>query len=329
MIYSTDWYSSNDRKSDFLFLISPECPTCNYNVRNYNPDSTAKDIVISSMVKHCYNLIPCLRSLRTTGSKCGMIVLADKSVLNNITREFAQLVLDCGCKLICIGEIRQDKRMQLFMVRNVAIYDLLRARSHFFDRIIIIDLFDTIFQGDPFSKLYDNNCLTFSQETAFVRGSHFQGALILVGNETAKQKILMKPMINCGTISGKYKFIIIFLQLWINLSRSIDRRSFQRLVKTQYADQTLVNVLVRCNILQDHGVPVRLYTYQDQQVVLHKIFKLKLDFRIGEFKGNESKYYPSLIHLYDRSQSFCRSVIEACPPTFQDPNYNRCKFTKN
>jgi hypothetical protein len=231
---------------------------------------------------------------------------------------------DCGCTVINTGTLFSQDRNYLFMLRNSATYDFLRFRTHLFDRVILFDLFDTIFQGDPFTREINETMIGFSLETALIRGNHLRGAIILVGKEMSMEKLFWRPVINCGTVIGSMHAVMIFLKMEFDMVKNLSRKDYVTLIETAYPDQALVNVLVRGGFVEAQGLNVRLYEHFELFVSLYKVFKWEYNMTFGHYapKG----VYGLLIHLYDRSPEFCASVAAACPQEFEVPNqYVRCK----
>jgi hypothetical protein len=209
------------------------------------------------------------------------------------------------------------------MLRNSACYDFLRLREGLFDRVILIDLFDTVFQGDPFTEEITRGIIAFSTETAVIRGNHLKGAAILVGADAAQSRLSWQHVINCGTVIGTTQTVLGFLGLEFDLTRRLPKDRYVELIETSYPDQALVNVLVRMDILTNRGMKVRLYHVDELYATTYKVYRQPYDFRLGFYRPNAT--YPVLVHNFDRVSRFCRSILSACPPQFDTPDqYVRC-----
>jgi hypothetical protein len=273
------------------------------------------------MFKQSANVIPCIRSLRTTGSRCSVVIFTDSGVYNSVP--FIEFLTGCGVSVINIGALFSHERNYLFMLRNSACYDFLRLREALFDRVILIDLFDTVFQGDPFTEEITRDTIAFSVETAVVRGNHLKGAAILIGSDAANRHLGWKHVINCGTVIGTTQTVLAFLGLEFHLTRRLPRNKYVELIETNYPDQALVNVLVRMDMLASRGMNVRLYDVDELYVTTYKLYTRPYNFRLGFYRPNAT--YPVLVHNFDRVASFCRSIIRACPQQFATPDhYVRC-----
>lgn len=308
------------------FISNENCKLCSFTIRNRHiPNSSPDDAILSSMFVKSFNLIPSLRSLRTTGSKCGMIIFTDSELFQKFNNSLLKFLEDCGCLIINVGKLSTSRKKTLFMARNLVIYKFLKINYKLLKRVIIIDLYDTIFQGDPFNDYFLNDAIGLSLETTKIQGSHIDGISILFGREKANQMCYKRKIINCGTILGSSQLVMKFLSLFLTFATNLDYLKFKELINTGYPDQAIVNALVCGNILDQHGIKYHLYTQSENYVSLHKIFRRKeLNFSLGNFIFNSS-YYPVLIHLFDRSRMFCKSVLDACPPYFDIPfDYIRC-----
>lgn len=282
----TDKHKIFKRGSNFTGLIIPDlstrfnvnknCNLCSFTVRNRHiPNSTPNDIIFSSMFLKSFNLIPSLRSLRTTGSKCGVIIFTDSILYQKINHVLFTFLNDCGCLIINVGELSTSRKNKLFMARNLAIYEFLLLNYQYINRIIIIDLYDTIFQGDPFNNYFLNDTIGLSLETTKIQGSHIQGISILFGQEKAHQLCYKRKIINCGTIIGSSQIVLNFLSLFMEFANNLSETDFNELVNTQFPDQAIVNALICGKVLDERNMKYHLYTVHDEYVSLHKIYRNK------------------------------------------------------
>lgn len=311
---------------DSIFNANNNCSFCIFTVRNRHiPNSSPKDVIMSSMFSKSFNLIPSLRSLRTTGSKCGVIIFTDSKLYHQINEALFTFLKNCGCLMVNAGELLTSTKKKLFMARNLVIYEFLKLNYLYLSRIIIIDLYDTIFQGDPFNDYFLNDTIGLSLETTKIQGDHIKGISILFGQKKANQLCLKRKIINCGTIIGTSHVVLKFLDLFIETANKLSDTDYKELVDTGFPDQSIVNALVCGQILDEHGIKYHLYTVHEDYVSLHKIYRNKtLNLTLGNFIY-DSSYYPLLVHLFDRSKMFCQSVLNACPQTFDIPfEYIRC-----
>ena len=139
---------------DLTFVYKPykgTCQFCNFTVRNQEyADSTENDLLLAGAVGQPKNIAPFIRSLRTTGSKCSCVLLIDDDMeIDPISLQIAE---ECGMQIIRCGKFIDYPYP---CARNNYIYFFIEAfleqNVHKFDRVIIVDLYDTVFQGDPFN----------------------------------------------------------------------------------------------------------------------------------------------------------------------------------
>lgn len=311
--------------------VNSKCKLCHFTVRNRNnSNSTPRDVIFSAMFIKSYNLIPSIRSIRSTMSSCSIIIFTDSYLYDSINPDLAEFFNNCGCFLINIGTLPFSDRNNLFMMRNYVTYQFLQVNSHLFDRIIIIDLYDTIFQGDPFISTFPTDTIGVSTETLKIQGRHLEGAKILLGDKLAMSNCDHRQIVNCGTILGGTKVMLQFLQQFITMANRLNKNDYAALVRTRFPDQAIVNSLICGNILTEIHIKYRLYNASDEYITIYKLFRNRyLDFSLGNFIY-QSEEYPLLIHLFDRSRQFCKSVLDSCPPIFEIPktyNYIRCMNT--
>lgn len=325
--YSRPWYKKGFfYPSDYCTFT--KCSTCNFVARNDRPNSTPRDLLLTGMFKRAENIVPMLRTLRSTGSKCSVVVFTDIDIYKQLPPRLLEFVRDCGCTIVDTGVLFSTERRYLFMLRNSAAYDFLRARHYLFDRVLLIDLFDTVFQGDPFMEDLKDDLIGFSEEHgSVVRGNHIKGCEILCGKKTAHKYLMWKPMINCGTVVGTIHSMMVFLEQFFALISGLSQENYVKLIETNYPDQAIVNVLVRTGILERCGLRVKLFDHTEQFASMFRTHKLQYDFRMGSYRPNASMPYPLVLHNFDRTvHEFCWDLLRVCPQEFPifGP-YTRCE----
>jgi hypothetical protein len=69
----------------------------------------------------------------------------------------------CGCLLFPVPVIKTKFRKGITCLSRMMIcYDFMRNRHWLFDRVLLTDFFDTVFQGDPFYKGLGRDFVGFS-----------------------------------------------------------------------------------------------------------------------------------------------------------------------
>jgi hypothetical protein len=80
-------------------------------------------------------------------------------------------------------------------------------------------------------------------------------------------------------------------------------------------DQVILNSIIYTN--QTGGVPLRFYeSFQEYHIMIFMFNLRNISYDLGEYRALHNGTYPFLVHLYDRSRRFSRSVSRKCPQTF-------------
>jgi hypothetical protein len=289
------------------------CEPCDFIDRSQSPDSTQNDAVIATMLNKTYNLVPFVRSLRTTGSQCRIVFIVDDTALTKIDANLSIFLHNCGCTLINIGTLNLT-RNDMLLLRNRLLYSFLNVRPSLFDRIVIVDLYDTIFQGDPFHAGFDRRSVGFSLETRRCDRGQIRCAGYLLGAERAGV-LWDQRCINVGTVVGTSRPLVRFFGLYVDYLRRIPPDVLERIY--WIPDQVIVNAMVHTNVTAAAGLPVRFYEcFHEYHVMIFLFNRKNLTYRLGDYRAHAGGAYPLVVHLYDRSRRFSRSVRELCPPAF-------------
>lgn len=303
-----------------LFLESffehpKQCEFCKFHVRNQDADSTNKDWVITSGIKRTNNMIPFIRSLRTTGCQAQCHFLFDTSAYVKITRYTSKLITSCGGHIF---ETRNSFNMPPKYLRFLFCYKHIKKHSELMDRVIICDLYDTIFQGDPFVQQFGRKKLYIFDE-----GDNFytkEGRENLIWMSYFKFSMKNPPKTRfylCSGFIAGYKTILMkALFLFLNYSKSHMMSDFDL-----FHDQAVFNILYFSNVFLNNEIEV---VWQPNI--------LKVRHRIGKYKHENqtlglvpliktNNVYAHVVHHYYSSPPFRDSLQDACPNTHYLPNY--------
>ena len=303
-----------------------KCIPCNFTVRNYKSDSTERDVVLGTALHKTYTIIPYVRTLRTTGSKAQVIFFMDHVAISRLTTETTNFLKDCGVSVMFVNVSDDADRKAMLMTRNLILAEFLTDHVQDFDRVLITDIYDTTFQGDPFYSEFERDAIMLSRETKKVELAQLREAKLLagvLGYQSLKNQFQDYYCINVGTITGECHKVAKFLQLYVNLFESVN--NLYGSLNSGFIDQVLANILVRAKIPEENGLKVKLYNEYDLHHCMWYVYGRKeVDYTIGNYRIGQN--YPLSVHLYDREKTFCESVRNACLPTFQtkDP-YIRCR----
>lgn len=323
--YTNDWNKHYNNLSSFL--VSKNCPECKFETdfSNNDKDSTKRDFILTSAFYQAYNMVPFIRSLRQTGSKCSLVIFADETISEKINETLESFLVSCGVTLIDIGNIDQISNNDTKIFRHSVYLDFIFKRRKFINRVIEVDMYDTIFQMDPFNKNWDYSSLGISEEPNYVEGKQYFGSIALIGNPMTNKFVDFTKQTNSGVLLGTAQQLIRFGILFLRFYNSITPAALQQYKKTgDLEDQGIIDILCKTEYLTKNGVGCNTkYHYSAIQNDERKI----TSFELGKISfSTESKIHP-ILHNYDRNRQLLNSVTEKCKkefPFFDD--YVRFKY---
>jgi hypothetical protein len=299
--------------ADYIPYDGKSCEPCKFVSRSRTPDSTQNDVVIASMLGMTYNIVPFVRSLRTTGSLCRIVFLVDDTARTKVGANLSVFLKNCGCTLIPIGMLNMELN-DLYLLRNRLLYSFLDARPFLFDRIVVADLYDSIFQGDPFYNAFDRHSIGFCLEIYPCDHLQVGGAQHLLGVKNASVFSQFR-CINVGTVTGTSALLLRFFGLYVAYLRAIPPDVLKKM--SFIPDQVIINSMIRTNVTSDAHLRIRVYEYfQEYNVMSFLTSRPNVTYALGDYQPHYGGLYPLVLHLHDRSPEFSRSVKERCPPLF-------------
>jgi hypothetical protein len=310
--------------ADFPSKVLPSCTLCNFTVRNFRPDSSPRDVIVTSMFDQVVNVVPFIRSLRTTGSRATVILFYDASAKRKIDSNLSSFFNSCAITLLEIDLTHRSPRHS-FILRHLLFAEFFRTRYHLFDRILSVDLFDTVFQGDPFFEGFDRDSISLNSHFEPATGTHLYGILGLIGSsdENVAYYVAHTPNMNAGLSTGGIELHLRFWECFRQMLMSGNDTVLESLV---YADQDIINSIVNSNLTRRAGVPIRLYGSEDYFHLAVKLWAREgVINELGEYKMPGVELYPLVIHQADRSAPLTSSILRACPQEFpMAEKYLRC-----
>ena len=289
------------------------CKLCNFTVRNTNEDSTTEDVIIGCAINSTENIILFMRTLRTTGCKAKCVLLMDQNAVLSLSRSTMKCVHDCGGQIINCGVLPVTDLRDCQNYVYLLCYEFLYFNRPFINRVIIVDLFDTVFQGDPFNFQVGGYYLNIINE-----GSDFTSSNGEVNekwmnmydfdlpDELTEEKYLCTGYIG-GDFDVVYNFLHVFLQ-YMSLGK-------------EKTDQGEVNFLYFSGILEKYGIHV--VPERVNELVRHTAHVRLTNYeRIGEVRTmHNKKMYAGVIHHYYCNPYFIYDLYSACPRGNYDKNY--------
>lgn len=141
------------------------CKLCNFTPLTSNSNSSPKDFIVTVAYEKLNNINSFIRTARTSGIKAHIVIFTDQNV-DKLQKEYSS----CGVTFIkIVANNKLDKDM-IAPRRSIRIklcsYFLNAFPAEHMNRFLYSDLFDSLFQGDPFLKEYGNNSFVISGENA-------------------------------------------------------------------------------------------------------------------------------------------------------------------
>jgi hypothetical protein len=298
--------------SDFKTTIPGKCQFCNFKVRNLSPDSTPRDLVLLTMMNKAINVVPFVRTLRTSGSRATVVIFTDVVAMRKLDTNLTLFLEGCGCTVICVERIALTLDSH-FYLRHFVFYDFLRTRYQLFDRVVTLDLYDTIFQGDPFFSGFNRDAIGFVGDVSLIEGQQLESILMLL-TEEFREELHRHHNINMGLSTAEAAMYVKFLHFY---GSEILARPIDLLGGLLFTDQDLLNALVWSNATKKAGIRVELYGSNDAfHCAWQRCDRGKVTRKIGEYRMSKGAPYPLVVHQVDRCEPLLESVVRACPPEF-------------
>jgi hypothetical protein len=309
------------KTSEFLEYHPGNCSSCDFKARNLKSDSTPRDLVISLSCIRLTNIVPLTRTLRQTGCRATFILLVDDLAWDAIDKKLGDLLYSCAVTLLQLPYWRS--RDQAAMLRFILIEQFLREHIKFFDRVLIIDLFDAVFQGDPFHKDLPRDMVGISEENVYCDQNQKRIASRFINRRSISRFWHKHNCLNIGLVIGGIKPVLNFLR---QFSDFVTKMPVKNVGSIRWADQVIVNILYGLGRLSPaNGIKMRIWKEPDEYRTAWMLFgRPNVTYRIGEYRLYAGGHYPLVVHMYDRSKGFRDSVVKACPQEFatKDP-YSR------
>ena len=297
-----------------------ECKPCSYIVRNKSPNSTPRDVIVGCAIGKAVSLIIFVKSLRTTGSKAQCVFLLDNDAYHGVSNMTKKILESCGGTLINCGSVPYNKKFDKNAYCFLYALEFLRANRGKFDRVIKCDLFDTVFQGDPFTPQFSMTKFNIVDEGAKL--SH-----PLTGKTNVnwiKKHNITKP------IDMNFKY---FCSGYLGANQDMMIKILTLLMEEinfghEQNDQGGLNYLEVSGTFAENGI----YAVGDRksEEVRHlALIQLKNNSLGYATCINNLSSYATVVHHYYNSRAFKQTVIKACPkeyPELEDYINNKHAF---
>jgi hypothetical protein len=229
----------------------------------------------------------------------------------------------CGCSIIPVAPF-QAPGWTRTLFRHVFFYHFIKDRWELFDRILIADLYDVVFQGDPFYADMGESFVGLSGEASRCYSLELACARLLNRGRKLPRFWRRNPCNNVGVIVGTSREIMLFLEEYHDF---VKRKKRAMVPTCSYVNQVSFNMLIGNGAYRDKGIRVKIYKEHHVYRAMDGVWNRRnVTYELGEYRLFEDGNYPLVCHMFDRSQRFCDSAKAACPPLFETGDTHiRCK----
>ena len=316
--------------------VSHRCKLCDFDIDNNGttPNSSERDVILLVAFRKLYNLFPFVHSIRTTGCKARIFVFLDQIAEQSQTEEFYKQMEDCGVQFIPLYNYDPKFLDDVYYYRYLIYHNFLFANQKDIDRVIAVDLFDSIAQHDPFTVSFKKDYMYFSNEGYSLKENDFNLKTLEFAFEGLKKinasfnrsdvnyhLLIQNPIINGGIQAGGVKPFLAF-------SKFMTRIGDSKTMSAYGPDQAFLNYYLHTGAFEN------LFKYEiklDKTAFISTIGVWLTDednvfpqtAELGNFERDNVK--PAIIHQFDRSQVLYEAVIKACPNDSNVNDYSRTK----
>ena len=304
---------SNEFKLKY-YAKSPNCSLCNFSVRNSDlSNSSPKDVSIIPGVGLTQNIEVFVRTLRTTGSMSSCVILLDNITYNELSKETYKELIQCGAQIINCGPVNIVEYIDAYNYCYAYTFFFIEANRHLIDRVIRFDMFDTVFQGDPFNTQIDDQLNIIDEGTTMHTSPYFFDInAVWISHFDPNIKKYNGKIYKCagyigGSIDTMYKAFGVFIE-------------YMRL-GTINNDQGAVNYFYFNNIYKKAGIKV--VGNRKFELVRHCAFiPLEEHDSLGDVRTIRDKnLFASVVHHYYMNPSLQFSILKSCPRNHKTMNF--------
>ena len=302
-----------------------QCDLCKFKPNNILPNSSPRDVILTFGYDKFFNLILFLRTLRTTGCKASCVFFLEKKYLYTIKGFQQKFIEKCNAQIIPFEfnfNFSYTKKNYLFNI-----YELfLRYNKERINRVMICDLADFIFQGDPFHELLPKNEIHIADEGLQYKSNNIYAQINILWIKAHDQSFELKPEQYdyyywcAGYMEGPISLMIEFIN------------QYNQVIIDEYlaTDQGGFNYLNLTGRLEKAMIPISLHN--NNELIRHSSVHTMFDNTIPDLFPNVTTMYNKSLtaiaihHYYNSNDEFRISVLKACPrPNKMCINYlSRC-----
>lgn len=292
------------QKMETFSNIPIVCETCKTDVSEYKyiSDSSKNDTIFSFFYsykpsdevinKYINSLNKFVRSLRTTGSRCKVVIFSN---ILNVTKEME------SCGVIIINATINYHKKQDSIVRFLRFYlvkQFINDFGEYIDRCMFCDLRDTLFQYDPFNTLFERSKYIYiSTENNFIGSCKVNSKWFYQVKNVDYEHYFKNKIINSGLIAGDKNIVESVFHL---ITVMLGGDNFVHTIH----DQVYWNMLIHSATFF-HRYSKKAVFCNDESflsTVSQSLNKTTLLYNRSKIAINNT--IPAVVHQYDRIRNF-------------------------
>jgi hypothetical protein len=314
-----------NKASDFRTVDWQQCPPCDFKVRNLDSDSTERDLVVTFAMDKISSIQVFVRTLRTTGCKASVAIFVNWEALDHFIPNLFEFLDVCGCTVIEVGLVHAPGWM-LNLFRHVFLYSFFKDRHGLFNRVVIADLFDTVFQGDPFHSGFPADAVGISSEGSTCQGPQTDCARWILQSPSLPDWWSRRPCKNAGMFVAGADVLERFLGVYVEYVMRVGRLLNP---DCSYVNTVLFNELIGEGVFEKKNIDVMVLGDDSLYRGLSGVWnRTNVTYALGDYRLFANGGYPLVLHMYDRSRRFCQSARMACPVLFHTQDEHlKCKIS--
>jgi hypothetical protein len=255
------------------------------------------------MIGEVVGIVPFIRSLRTTGCRSSVFFFTDASAQRAMTSDEISLLQNCSVFVISTGDYSSRPWKEIAFLRYPMFYDFLYSRLNLIDRVIAVDLYDTVFQADPFTEDFETDKFYFVQENSTIQSCFLNSLWLKLFSADQYERLKERHVVSSGIFMGG---IVPMLQF-------LDAYHRNDTAPRKVPDQGYFVYMAYEFMRRARNTNIKVLTENDGVIILHYFSDGRSRFVFGNFNPAQATRYPAIIHQYDKWFALSNSVLNACP----------------
>ena len=278
---------------------------CNFSIED-QITSSRRDVLLLSADSFSPGLELAIKSLRSTGSQCRIVILSSKTIRFPLKTKLLFDQLDVEVFDNCTNT-NASRTYVPHMLRYEFEREWIQQRINFLDRIFHADAFDVYFQKDPFTNSLAQGGIKFVVEPHFFRscGWNLNWFKTCYGEEKLN-RVLNKFIVCSGSIIGDAKAYLKLLDLMI------ESQEWKTCWNPSF-DQPILNYLIWENKLIEKDIEYD-FTACNGGFLTYQWCILDYETRINERQEiiTMINTTPSFVHQYNRNKELTDIIFYKC-----------------